>query len=149
MRQLFCLLLISLPGFLLAQTFTINGTIQDEQGQKLPGAVVQLEYPWEEVIQSKVTTQTGTFTFDNIEQGGYQIRISFLSYETQVLECNITSKNYEFGAIQLQKSNLELNEFEVKEKAPLAQIIDDTTQYNASSFKTLKDASTGDRKSVV
>ena len=144
MRQLYCLLLISLPGFLLAQTFTINGTIQDEQGQILPGAVVQLEYPWEEVIQSKVTTQTGTFTFDNIEQGGYQIRISFLSYETQVLECNITSKNYEFGAIQLQKSNLELNEFEVKEKAPLAQIIDDTTQYNASSFKTLKDASTGD-----
>ena len=144
MRQLFCLLLISLPGFLLAQTFTINGSIQDEQGQILPGAVVQLEYPWEEVIQSKVTTQTGTFTFDNIEQGGYQIRISFLSYETQVLECNLNSKNYEFGVIQLQKTNLELNEFEVKEKAPLAQIIDDTTQYNASSFKTLKDASTGD-----
>lgn len=144
MRQLFCLLLISLPGFLLAQTFTIKGTIQDEQGQILPGAVVQLEYPWEEVIHSKVTTQTGTFTFDNIEQGGYQIRISFLSYETQVLECNLSSKDYEFGAIQLQKSNLELNEFEVKEKAPLAQIIDDTTQYNASSFKTLKDASTGD-----
>ena len=49
-----CLLLISLPGFLLAQTFTINGSIQDEQGQILPGAVVQLEYPWEEVIQSSL-----------------------------------------------------------------------------------------------
>ena len=144
MRQIFCLLLISLPSFLLAQTFTINGTIQDEQGQILPGAVVQLEYPWEEVIQSKVTSQTGKFFFENIEQGGYQIRISFLSYETQVLECNLSYNNHEFGAIKLLKSNLELNEFEVKDKAPLAQIIDDTTQYNASSFKTLKDANTGD-----
>lgn len=144
MRQLFCLLIILIPSIAFTQTYSIKGVIKDEQGVALPGAVIQLEHPWEEVLQSTVSKTNGSFSFENIEQGGYQIRISFLSYESKVLECNLKNSNYLFEDIKLQKSNLELNEFEVKEKAPIAQIVDDTTQYNASAFKTLKDANTGD-----
>jgi hypothetical protein len=144
MRQLFGFILLCIPCILNAQSYNITGSISDENGTLLPGAVIQLEYPWEEIIESQVSTKEGNFTFKNIERGGYQIRISFLSYAVQIVECNLTNQDYNLGIIKLEKANLELEEFEIKEKAPIAQIVDDTTQYNASAFKTLNDANTED-----
>ena len=144
MKQIISFLLFLLPFTVLAQSYQISGIIHDETGTALPGAVVQLEHPWDEVIANTVTDKNGAFNFKNQSQGGYKIRITFLSYAETLKECTISNSNYAFGVIQLEKANLELDEFELKEKAPIAQIVDDTTQYNASAFKTLKDASTED-----
>ena len=56
-------------------------------------------------------------------------------------EISLTDQNLNLETIQLQESSSGLEEVVVEGKAPIATQSGDTTSYNASSFKTLKDAS--------
>ena len=144
MKYLLAFLLLCLSLYTNAQDLSIEGTIKDESGQLLPGALVQLEHPWEEIIQSAVSSNNGQFKFESCSNGGYKIRIQFLGYETKLIECTLTNESLNLGTVILKKDALKLKAFELQEKAPMATQSGDTTSYNASAFKTLKDANSGD-----
>ena len=144
MKHLIASIILFIPFVVFSQSFSISGIVTDTENNTLPGAVIQLEYPWEESIETIVSSLDGSFQFKSVEEGGYKVKVSFLGFQSATFECTISDKNFNFGALKLEKQNLELEEYELTEKAPIAQISGDTTQYNASAFKTLKDASTGD-----
>ena len=58
---------------------TIQGTVKDEKGEPLFGAVVYLQ----ELKKGAQTTEAGAFTIPNIPPGSYTLRVSYLGYEQQ------------------------------------------------------------------
>jgi Outer membrane protein beta-barrel family len=65
--------------------------------------------------------------------------VTYLGYEEKLQELTI-GKNMDIGNILLEEGAVNLEQVTVKEKIPMAQQLEDTTQYNASAFKTLSDA---------
>ena len=125
---------------LIAQSSSIKGMITDKGNNALPGAHVALNQLWGDPVKSTVTDDKGNFVIDEIPKGGYLLKITFLGLKDLRMEINLKEGGLDMQTIQLLEDNTELGEIIVKEKAPIAQQLGDTTQYNASSFKTLPDA---------
>ena len=141
----YILFLLCFPFSLLAQNLNITGKVVDEtNNQALPGAHISLLYPWDEVVKATVTDAAGRFELDNIEKGGYKLKVSFLGYADTEQEVTLSNQSMDIGTIRVAEGAVNLNAIEVKEKLPLAQQNGDTTAYNANAFKTLKDASAED-----
>ena len=119
---------------------TIKGKIYDKENQPLIGAHVALEQLWGDAVKSTVTDDDGSFVLEKIPTGGYRLKISFLGLKDLRQEVNVNGGELDLGLLSMIEDNTELDEVVVKEKAPIAQQLGDTTQYNASSFKTLPDA---------
>ncbi len=144
MRLLFLIASLFLFGGLTAQSYTVRGQIQDTQGGPLPGAFVALQYPWGDEVKATATNNKGDFILEGIEQGGYQLAISFLGYTTVQLEFNVKDSDLDMGVLQLEETAVNLESVEVQEKAPVATMNEDTIQFNATAFKVMKDASAED-----
>lgn len=145
MTKYIYILLFFLPITLTAQNLNITGKVIDETNQQaLPGANISLLYPWEEVVKSVVSDIDGNFLFENVEKGGYKLKISFVGYTDKVQEVTLSSQSIDLGTLIITEGAVNLDAIEVKEKLPLAQQNGDTTAYNANAFKTLKDASAED-----
>ena len=133
-----CLFFIS--NAIVAQSNSIKGWITDKENMPLPGAHVALQQLWGDPVKSTVTDNQGSFMLEKIATGGYRLKITFLGLKDIQREVTVTEGELDLGNLQMAEANTELNEVVVKEKAPIAQQLGDTTQYNASSFKTLPDA---------
>ena len=125
---------------LLGQTNSIQGKIQNNENQPVIGAHVALEQLWGEAVKSTITDEDGFFELEKIPTGGYKLKISFLGLKDIRREVTINGTDVNLETIKMEEELTELGEIVVKEKAPIAQQLGDTTQYNASSFKTLPDA---------
>lgn len=137
----FALLLVTA---LQSQSFSVTGTIVDQQGSPLPGAFVAVQQPWGDEVRAGVTNSKGTYMLEGIEQGGYRLQISFLGFETVLLEFNMVDRNLDMGVLALQETAVNLESVEVSEKAPTATMNEDTLQFNATAFKVMKDANAED-----
>jgi len=145
MKRTLLYLVLLFPCLLQAQDLSISGTILDQpSASPLPGAHIELLYPWEEAVQSTVTNEKGQFTFKGVEKGGYKLKVSFLGYGDYLQEVTLTNADVDLGQVSLTEGSVDLDAVEIKEKLPLAQQEGDTTSYNANAFKTLKDASAED-----
>ena len=75
---LFLLLLVIVPLNAAAQ-HTVEGTVTDEEtGSPLVSATVQIV----ELNRAAVTNRSGRFQFNNIAQGSYTLRITFVGHKT-------------------------------------------------------------------
>lgn len=126
--------------FAYSQTNTLKGKVIDKSNQPLPGAHIALEQLWGDPVKTTVTDEDGNFMLEKIPTGGYRIKISFLGLKDVRKEVNAKDGEVNLGSISMTEQSTELGEVLVKDKAPIAQQLGDTTQYNASSFKTLPDA---------
>ena len=115
MKHLIASIIFFIPFVAFSQSFSISGIITDNENNTLPGAVIQLEYPWEESIETVVSSLDGSFQFKSVEEGGYKVKVSFLGFQSATFECTISNKNFNFGALKLEKQNLELEEYELTE----------------------------------
>jgi len=132
MEKTLLYLFLLLPCLSQAQGLSISGTILDQEAAiPLPGAHVQLLYPWEEEVQSTVTNDKGQFIFKEVEKGGYKIKVSFIGFADFIQEVTLTNEDVDIGKISLSEGAVNLEAVEVKEKLPLAQQEGDTTSYNA------------------
>lgn len=129
---------------LFAQTFTIRGKVLDDQGQPFPGATVSLQYPWGEVVKNTATNLEGIFALTQVERGGYRLVISALGYKPLRREVTLTQSDAQLGTLQLEQDQIVLQGVEVKSTVPIAQQKGDTTEFNASSVKVMKDADASD-----
>lgn len=129
---------------LFAQTFTIRGKVLDEQGQPFPGATVSLQYPWGEVVKNTATNLEGVFALTQVERGGYRLSVSALGYKPLRREVTLAQSDVQLGTFQLEPDQIVLQGVEVKSTVPIAQQKGDTTEFNASSVKVMKDADASD-----
>ncbi|RMG88665.1 MAG: TonB-dependent receptor, partial [Bacteroidetes bacterium] len=128
-------------GNLSAQSFSIQGRILDDQSDTpLEGAHISLMHPWGEIYKTVLSGSDGRFALKGLSKGGYRLRISYIGFEDFEREVTLSGENADLGIIRL-KEGVQLSEVEIKGKIPMAEQRGDTTQYNASAFKTLPDAS--------
>lgn len=82
---------------------TISGKVSDETGKSIPGATVQIK----KLNLSKSTDNSGFFRFNDLKTGTFELTVSFIGYETSVVEAStgkeikiqLTKKAYDLGEI--------------------------------------------------
>ncbi|MFK7807578.1 MAG: outer membrane beta-barrel protein [Saprospiraceae bacterium] len=141
MKFVYTCILLLLTANLFSQDLTLSGTIKGaENSEALIGAYIFLQHPWGEEYKATTTGADGKFKFEEVYAGGYKLKVTYIGYQTYEQEITF-SQNKDLGSILLEEGAVDLDQVVVKEKIPLAQQLEDTTQYNANAFKTLQDAS--------
>jgi len=130
---------------LKAQTNNLSGLVLDETQSNLAYATVALLDTGDStLVYYGISNNNGIFTIKNIKAGRYLLQTAFLGYETFYKTIDIPGTGSDFGAIQLRKKAVELDEAVIDaERIPLL-IKKDTIEYDAAAFKTKPDAAVED-----
>lgn len=141
------LILITLFSFshAFSQNISISGTVESAVDRStFPGATVILLNPSDSsLFKGTITDIEGNFKLEQINPGNYILQVQFIGFENYFRNLNL-QKDLNLGRISLQEETTTLNEVIVVGKEPVGIQKGDTTQFNASSFKTLADASSQD-----
>lgn len=140
------LLTILFLGFITATaqtgTFTLKGKVTDATDKSpIAGASVRLASLRDSsVITGTATNEDGTFELKPLRRGGYTITISYIGYS------NYTGRVVVLQDTTLPTISLSRNETMLKDVTVVTQQVrvtqrEDTTEMNASAYKTAKDAS--------
>ncbi len=139
--------LASLAALAQKPAGTIKGTVIDATGkQPLAGATVFVMLTKDSSVSTyTVSDKKGIFEIKDLASDSYKLLISFqgyLSYE-KIFSITDVKQLIDIGSIIMKKDFHSLNTFVVKSDVPI-QIKGDTTQFNASAFKTLPNANAED-----
>lgn len=129
-----------------AQTFSLSGTVTDSTDQSaVIGAYIRLT-PVKDTTKTKyeVSDENGRFHFGGVASGDYRITVSYISYKDKVTSVKISNENVRMGNVVIAQTAHLLKEVTVVGQAIQAVQKGDTTQFNASAFKTNPDATTED-----
>jgi len=115
-----CLLLSLIISRIEANTnnYSISGRISDERtGSPLPGASILIKgtYLW------AVSDQKGEFTIQGVQEGKYQLEVSFLGYVPATVPVNVNN-SIKGLKIQLKENTLALNDVIVTAQAPKTEL---------------------------
>jgi len=96
------------------------------------------------LVAHTIARKNGDFFLINLEEGNYQLVISFQGYKTLFKKFSISTKkiNVDFGKIPMLKTNEMLGEV-IIERPPVA-VKGDTVSFSADAFKTIPNATTED-----
>ncbi len=126
---------------------SIKGKLTDSTGkQPLNGATVSVLLTKDSSLATfTLSNKQGVFEIKGLEQGSYQLVISFQGYETLKKNFSITpeAKAVDLGELIVQKEYKTLGEVVVISESPVV-VKNDTVQFNASGFKTKPNASVED-----
>ncbi len=119
----------------------ITGTVTDSStGASVIGATVTLRKPSGEVISGAITDRAGNFSFRGSE-GFFLLRIHSIGYDTLTRPLRVgNTDTLRLGAIRLHPSSVQARDVVVEETAPRIEVKGDTLEYNASQFKTERNA---------
>ena len=84
--------LIASPGYAQRLTGSIQGTVKDETGERLPSVTVEISSPaLIGGVKSMITSTGGSFYFPALPPGPYKVRCSLAGFQTQERERIIVS----------------------------------------------------------
>ena len=121
MKKLFLFTTIALISInLFAQKFNLSGKITDKNQNPIAGASILLNG----TFMGTISKSDGTFIFNNLKSGEYNLKISFIGYKTTNEKINL-NKNIEKSFV-LEKTDLISDEIIIsaalsKENTPVAQ----------------------------
>jgi hypothetical protein len=125
-----------------SQTATVKGKLIDSIGkQSLKDGSISVLDPKDSTVEAFVLTKDdGSFEVKNVAFGTFLLKISFQGYSTQFKKINTSSTNpiLNLGTIYLKTSEADLGMVTVTQ-SPIV-MHKDTTEFNASSFKTKPNA---------
>ena len=102
------LLLLNLSIF--AQKAIVKGTVTDAKTQEtLVGATILIQG----TTQGTITDFSGEFAFSNIAPGNYNLVVSFISYNPQIIKVAVKENNETSLNIALEPATLDINEVKV------------------------------------
>ncbi len=114
--------------------------LDEESKQPLQGAVVEVAPKEEPTDKSYYTTGREGYMEFSVPMGEYVVTATFIGYADKTFACNANAKVVELGKIYMRESATkidavvkEVHQFRTTQNA-------DTLIYNASAFKTTKDA---------
>lgn len=118
LRILFLLLLLGPVAFAQNNTSTIRGTVRDaDSRQPLVGATVSIS----SANGGNITGPDGTFRFESLAPGRYQLSVSYVGYQTVVMpEILLESGKENVSQVSLTASGTELREATVSGSRPVA-----------------------------
>lgn len=86
MKRIIFTLLMQCAVLLAVAQFTLKGTVKNETGERLVGANLLVSGSF----SGTTTDVNGAFEFRNLKVGNYQLSVSFLGYEKQILDLNLS-----------------------------------------------------------
>lgn len=125
-----------------AQQALLSATVMDRTTRTtLVGANISL-------VNTKDTTEKhytstnkeGRFSFPNIREGQYALRVSFLGYLEMQRNILLAGKGIDLGIIYLTQRPILLDEYVVTGNVPPVVQVGDTIQFNSRAFKLNVDA---------
>lgn len=141
---LFALLLTSVLS-LNGQNASINGQIFDNKNQTIIGANVALLSTKDSTIISGTTTNmNGYFNLELKQRIPILIRITFIGFQEIYIAKEWSNRPINLGKITLLEKAMNLDAVEIVAQATPVIQSGDTTQINASAFKTNPDANIED-----
>lgn len=143
MKILYTLLFTIISTLAIAQTYKASGKVVDAEEDNIIGANVVLASPTDSLFRATATNGYGNFTIENIPQGNYTLKVSYVGFKTLTQEVFVRG-NVDFGFVTLEVDEVALAEIEVVEQTIMAVQKEDTTEYNADAFKTNPDATAED-----
>lgn len=138
------ILVIGLDLCVFGQAFNISGNILDNNSQTLPQCPVILKDKKGSILKTALTDASGAFILKDISPSSYDLVVVFIGFKELKKDIKVSIADIELGNLILESDAISLNEIKVKAKAPLAKERQDTTEFNASSAKVLKDATSED-----
>jgi hypothetical protein len=138
------ILLLLLTVNILPQNYSLRGTVADSADRKpLSSANVILTSNRDSTVIGTATDSKGTFIFNNLPQGGYTLKISYVGYVTHTERIRLRN-SVDLQQILLSPGESSLDDVEItSRRVPIVQNAD-TTEYSADAFKTHKDADAED-----
>lgn len=140
MKNIFLVLsIIILPSILIAQNYSISGYIADTKDERLPSATVVVMSQIDSTMAGfALSANDGRFIIRDLEEGDYEVQVSYLGYEQHSQNVSLTPENSELdlNTIVLQTSSTQITEVVVKGENIPVQVKKDTIVYNADAFKT-------------
>ena len=91
-------------------------------------------------VQGTRTNESGTFIISKVKPGGYIIAISSVGYKNYYQNVTVDKKDLILKNIQMSENVHALGEVEVTGAAAQMVVKGDTTEYNATAFKTAQGA---------
>lgn len=140
MKQFAFAVLFLFSQMLTAQTFSVRGKVVDENNSALPGATISLQHPWGDPVKNTVSNPNGMFELKGIGKGGYKIVITAVGYRQIQQEVTLSTADVQLDALTLEPDALLLQGVDITGTVPLAQQKGDTTEFNATAVKVMKDA---------
>ncbi|WAC09270.1 TonB-dependent receptor [Dyadobacter pollutisoli] len=118
LRILLCLIFFATNGLAQSFTSTIRGTVRDaDTGLPLVGATVSLS----STESGAATGPEGTFRFDNLSVGRYELKVSYVGYGTiSIPEILLESGKEQVIQIRMNVAGKELEEATVSAARPVA-----------------------------
>lgn len=119
---------------LSAQTHIVSGVIKDTTGQEIIAANIWLTAGKDSVHAT--SNEKGRFSFPNIHQSVFSLRVSVLGYQTWTKSFDLgkAAEQIELPPIILSMKTSTLQEVIVKGKPAPVVIKEDTLEYKASQF---------------
>lgn len=115
MKQFLLLLIFIQTAVSAQQEILITGTIQDEQKNPVPFGNVSIHNPSDSVlITGGISDDHGKFQVP-VKLGNYYVKVSFLSYQEQIIPNIVASqRNVDLGLIILKENTEVLDELVIK-----------------------------------
>lgn len=131
---------------LRAENLTITGKVIDfDDRSPLIGTTIIL-FPVHDSSHKMGTTTDpdGVFKLENIPSGRYQIRLGFMGYRSMEFKFMTDRNPKDLGILKLKQDTLKMQDVNVEVQRVYVEQSQDTTHYNATSYKTNPDASAED-----
>jgi len=147
MRFIFSVLLLFACTSAISQSFgnvTVRGTVLEEgSNYPLEYATISFANSQGEIVTGGVTDQNGTFLID-VPRGTYDIKIEFISYQTQTLENQNITADITYPTIYLEMDAAVLNEVVIRAETTEVQVRLDKKIYNIGQDLTAGGATVSD-----
>ncbi|MBS3999958.1 MAG: TonB-dependent receptor [Desulfobulbaceae bacterium] len=128
-----------------AQVGTLKGkVVESESSKAVRDATVSVITLPDSSRTTQSTRQSGEFSFDEVKRGKYLIRITHVAYMPIERIFDFDGKSLDMGNLFLLPKSSTTDEVTVVGQSVAAELMGDTTQFNASAFKTTQDASAED-----
>ncbi|MGF7079376.1 TonB-dependent receptor domain-containing protein [Mucilaginibacter sp. UYCu711] len=128
----------------LAQSITVKGRVIDSKNQSPVeyASVALFKAADSALVEGSITKANGVFEIGNIAAGNYQLKITFLGYDTKSLKnIRVVNGAVDLGTIQLNPSSKMLNEVAVNGQKITALNKIDKQSYKAGQFESAKGGS--------
>lgn len=139
--KILCTLVLVLfaNSFLYSQNGELVGIVTDNQETPLLGAHIQII----ELNKRTITDEKGSFSFDKLSDGKYNLEISYIGFETSYLTVDISIKKRKVQVkINLKPQENQLNEVTLVGKSKTQTLRESTVNVSVLEMEKFRDRNT-------
>ena len=135
-------IVLLLAGAVTAPAAVVKGIITDTYGDPLPQATVRLLRANADstFIAGVASDADGRFSFPSVSKGKYIIKAVYLGYNDLTKQITVGNDRLTLDTLKLSESNIMLKEAVAIGIATPVKVMEDTIEYNASSYTTQPNA---------